>query len=57
MVGSEEEPIAVLEVGESGDFSVAVEFLDLASAVNDAAQGDDVTFDLVVHAVQYTGAE
>ena len=56
-VGSEEEPIAVLAVGDSGDFSVTVEFLDLPSAVNDAAQGDDVTFDLVVHAVQYTGAD
>ena len=56
-VGSESEPIAILEVGESGDFTATVEFLDLPSAVNNAAQGDDVTFDLVVHAVQYIEAD
>ena len=57
MVGSESEPIGVLAVGESGEFSVTIEFLDLASAINNKAQGDEVTFDLVVHAVQYTGAD
>lgn len=56
-VGSEDEPVAVLKVGEFDEFSVTVEFLDLPSAVNNAAQGDDVTFDLVVHAVQYVEAD
>jgi hypothetical protein len=57
MVGSESAPIAVLAVGEAGKFTVAVEFLDLQSSVNNMAQGDSVTFDLIVHAVQYTGAD
>ena len=57
LVGSETEPIGVLAVGEAGEFTVTVEFLDLANSINNQAQGDDVTFDLVVHAVQYTGAD
>ena len=56
-VGSESEPIAVLGVGDASDFTVTVEFLDLDSAINNQAQGDNVTFDLVVHAVQYTGPD
>ena len=54
-VGSQDNPMAVLGVGDSDSFTVSVEFLDLESAVNNAAQGDDVTFDLFVYAVQYTG--
>lgn len=54
-VGSEEDPIAVLGIGDSHKFTVSVEFLDLENAINDMAQGDNVTFDLIVHAVQYTG--
>ena len=57
MVGSASEPIAVLGVGDASTFTVTVEFLDLANDINNRAQGDDVTFDLVVHAVQYTGAD
>ena len=57
MVGSESEPIGVLAVGESGEFAVTIEFLNLAEAINNRAQGDEVTFDLVVHAVQYTGPD
>ena len=56
-VGSESDPIAVLAVGEADDFTVTVEFLDLDNSVNNLAQGDAVTFDLVVHAVQYTGSD
>ena len=54
-VGSETDPIGVLAVGESADFTVTIEFLDLDIAVNNEAQGNNVKFDLVVHAVQYTG--
>ena len=54
-VGSESDPIGVLAVGESADFTVTIEFLDLDIAVNNEAQGNDLKFDLVVHAVQYTG--
>ena len=57
VVGSEKEPIGVIAVGEAGEFTVTVEFLDLANSINNQAQGDEVTFDLVVHAVQYTGAD
>ena len=53
-VGSETDPIGVLAVGESADFTVTIEFLDLDIAVNNEAQGNNVKFDLVVHAVQYT---
>ena len=55
-VGSQDNPMAVLGVGDSHSFTASVEFLDLASAINNAAQGDSVTFDLIVYAVQYTGA-
>ena len=54
-IGSEESPIAVLGIGDSHDFTATVEFLDLENAINNAAQGDSITFDLIVHAVQYTG--
>ena len=56
-VGSGSDPIAVLAVGEASKFTVTVEFLDLDNSVNNMAQGDSVTFDLIVHAVQYTGAD
>lgn len=56
-VGSATDPVGVLAVGETGEFMVTVEFLNLDNAVNNEAQGENVTFDLVVHAVQYTGAD
>ena len=56
-VGSETNPIAILGVGDFDTFTASIEFLDLASVINNAAQGDSVTFDLVVHAVQYTGED
>lgn len=52
--------IDVLGVGDYGEFTVNVKFLDdrvITGIDNDDAQGDNVYFDLVVHAVQYTGAE
>ena len=54
MIGSEEEPVAILGIGDSHEFSATLEFLDLENAINNAAQGDGTTFDLIVHAVQYT---
>ena len=56
-VGSSSDPVGILAVGESASFSVSIEFLDLANNVNNLAQGDEITFDLRVHAVQYTGAD
>ena len=51
--------IEELAIGETGTFTVTVEFLD--SAINDnqiednnLAKGDELKFDLVVHAVQVT---
>lgn len=55
VVGSASSPIGVLEVNESATFNVTVEFLNLAN--NNVAQGESLAFDLVVHAVQYTGAD
>ena len=54
VVGSESAPIGVLGVDDSDTFTVTVEFLDLGEE-NNKAQGNFVTFDLVVHAVQYVG--
>lgn len=52
-VGSQEAPLGVLDVNESDTFTVTVEFLDLDNGENNKAQGNYVTFDLVVHAVQH----
>lgn len=54
-LGSAEEPLGVMAAGDTMTFTVAMKFLDLEN--NNDAQGDRVTFDLVVHAVQYTGAD
>ena len=48
-----------LAIGEAGSFIVTVEFLDSfieenGIEANDLAQGESLTFDLVVHAVQAT---
>ena len=51
-VGSETDPIGTLAKGESATFSVSVEFETRVHAENNKAQGLDVDFDLVVHAVQ-----
>jgi predicted ribosomally synthesized peptide with SipW-like signal peptide len=56
-VGSAAAPVGILGVNESGEFTVTVEFLNLDNEINNVAQGDSVLFDLVVHAVQYTGAD
>lgn len=58
LVGSETNAIAVLGVGDYSEFTVTVKFLDDRvdqTLDNDAAQNQQVYFDLVVHAVQYTG--
>lgn len=56
--GSEEGTLGLLAVGENSDFTVKVKFLDDRKYEdefeNDDAQGEDVYFDLVVYAVQYT---
>ncbi len=52
VVGSSEQPIGVLAKGASGEFTIKVEFLDLAE--NNAAKNQDLKFDLVVYAVQVT---
>ncbi|MBR2970906.1 MAG: hypothetical protein IKC48_03825 [Clostridia bacterium] len=52
-LGSETSPIGTLAAtDESQAFSVSVEFLDLKDGSNNDAQGQEVSFDLVVHAVQ-----
>ena len=53
-VGSKEKPIGVLAINEKAAFTVTIEFLNLSDEVNDKAQADAVSFDLVVHAVQAT---
>lgn len=54
-LGSEKEPIGVIGLNESATFTVSIKFLDLKNEVNDLAQESEVSFDLIVHAVQYTG--
>lgn len=59
-VGSEQKPISVLAKGGSQFFTVKVAFVDDktngANFVNNDAMGDNVKFDLIVHAVQATSA-
>ncbi len=50
-------PIGVLGVGESEEFTVTVLFTNLENSVNNLAQGQGLWFDMIVHAVQYTGAD
>ena len=52
IIGSAGAPLGTLLTKESTSFSVSVEFLELGAEINDAAQGESIDFDLVVHAVQ-----
>lgn len=54
-VGSDDAPIGVIGLDESTEFTVNVLFEKLSNTENNKAKGDTVTFDLVVHAIQYTG--
>ena len=49
-IGSEKAPVGILAKGQSDEFNVILEFLDLAN--NNAAKGQNLNFDIVVHAVQ-----
>ena len=58
-VGSSSNYVGELIIGASAEFTVTVEFLDRFVAANnidhiDLAQGENLSFDLVVHAVQAT---
>lgn len=58
-VGSSSNYVGELIIGATAEFTVTVEFLDSFVAENgighnDLAQGDSLSFDLVVHAVQAT---
>lgn len=53
-VGSSTAPIGTLTLGDSDTFTVKMEFVDGAN--NNAAKTQDLTFDLIVHAVQRTEA-
>ena len=61
-VGSDTNFVDVLAIGESGTFTITVEFDDqgytfengVLSSTNDAAERENLEFDLVVYAVQVT---
>ncbi len=53
-VGSNENPIGTLILGDSDSFTVTMEFLDVYT--NNLAKAQKLTFDLIVHAVQRTTA-
>lgn len=53
-IGSDAAPIETIGVGETAEFSVTLEFVNLDNATNNLAQGQNVYFDLIVHAVQST---
>ncbi len=53
-VGDKNNPIGVVEIGKSKEFTVKITFED--SSLNNEAQGEEVTFDLVVYALQVTSA-
>lgn len=53
-VGSSTAPIGTLTLGDSDEFTVKMEFVDAVN--NNAAKTQNLTFDLVVHAVQRTTA-
>ena len=59
-VGGEDKPLSVLAKGGSQLFTVKVAFVDDktngTNFVNNDAMGGNVKFDLIVHAVQVTGA-
>lgn len=52
-VGSKDSPIGTLTIGDSDTFTVTMEFLNLANG-NDLVKTQNLTFDLIVHAVQRT---
>lgn len=59
IVGGSDNYVGELVIGEAAEFTVTVEFLDSLIAENnidnnDLAQGEKLSFDLVVHAVQAT---
>ncbi len=63
LVGNQNSYIDEIAIGKAGTFTVTVEFLDsfikengLGYNDNDLAQEEDLTFDLIVHAVQVTTA-
>lgn len=56
LIGTEADPIGVLEKTGSALFTITVEFLDLDDSINNTAKGKHVDFDLVVHAVQHAPA-
>lgn len=61
VVGGADAYVGELAVGDTGTFTVTVEFLDSFVeenniAHNDLAQGESLSFDLIVHAVQVTEA-
>ena len=53
-VGSSISPIGTLTLGDSDEFTVKMEFVD--SSNNNAAKAQELTFDLIVYAVQRTTA-
>lgn len=61
-IGNKDNFIDVLAIGEDGTFTVTVEFVDesysfvngVLSSANDAAERENLEFDLVVYAVQVT---
>jgi predicted ribosomally synthesized peptide with SipW-like signal peptide len=58
-LGSEADALGVIGINGAEKFTVNVKFLDDKNEQfdNDNAQGTELYFDLIVHAVQYTGAE
>lgn len=56
LIGAEADPIGVLAKTGSELFTISVEFLDLQDGANNAAKGQSVSFDVIVHAVQITTA-
>ena len=50
LIGSKEEPIGILAMDTTDSFDVKVEFLDLPD--NNAAKTQNLSFDLIVYAVQ-----
>lgn len=55
MLGSEMIPIASLPKGTTDTFQITLEFLDLTT--NNAAKSQNLSFDIIVHAVQDTGIQ
>lgn len=56
-VGSAESPVGVVELGQSKTFTVKVSFKDYGAEhgnANDNAKNGDLSFDMIVHAVQVT---